>query len=406
MEKIFSEKSGRKVKAGEHVIAEIDYIMSHDATTPLAIKSFRELEGFKVQGKKTVIMFDHVMPASTVQAANIQNEIREFVLENGIQRVFYGKGICHHLLIEEGIALPGRLVLGADSHTCTLGASGCLGIGAGSTDIAVAWGCGKNWFRVPESIRVNLNGRFGGEGVGAKDLALEVCRRLSASGATYKAIEYSGKAVSEMEMFERISVSNMSVECGAKAGLFPSDAVTKEFFEGRVGDEIVELSGDADAVYEKSEEIELGELDRLVAEPHEVDNVRGVSEVSGVKLNQVVIGSCTNGRIEDLREAAEILKGKSVSESVRLVVVPATVGEYRKALEEGLLEVFLDAGGIVMNPGCGPCLGRHSGVLGDGENCLATQNRNFCGRMGSPKANIYLGSPVTAALSAIEGVIV
>ncbi|MEK6973376.1 MAG: 3-isopropylmalate dehydratase large subunit [archaeon] len=401
VEKIFSEKSGRMAFAGDTVIANVDKIMSHDATTSLAIKSFNELKGFKIRAEKVVFVFDHVVPAASVQAANMQKEIMGFAEKHAILDIFYGKGICHHLLIDEGIALPNTLIAGADSHTCTFGAVSSLGIGMGSTDIAVSWATGKNWFMVPETIKAEMNGKVGKDIV-SKDIALEIIRILGANGAAYKSVEYSGNAVADMAISDRITIANMSVECGAKIGLFPSDSITKKFFEEK-GKNVGEMKADENAKYESLFEINLNELERLVACPHEPKNVKAVSEAKGIKLDQIVIGTCTNGRLEDLELAAKILKGKSVHKNARLIVVPSTVQEYQKAMGEGLMDIFLNAGAIVCNAGCGPCLGRHSGVLGDKEVCLSTQNRNFCGRMGSPNSEIYLGSPITAALSAIEG---
>jgi 3-isopropylmalate/(R)-2-methylmalate dehydratase large subunit len=332
--------------------------------------------------------------------SNDQKLIKEFAEKIGADFNPPGEGIIHQLMVEKYVK-PGDLVIGADSHTCTYGALGAFSTGMGSTDVAVAIALGKNWFRVPESFRVQVNGWFD-SGVYAKDLILSLIGELGVDGATYKALEFHGECVENMSIDERLTVANMAVECGAKAGLFESDNRTKEFLAelGRMND-YREVKSDEEAEYEKEIYIDASDLVPKVSKPHNVDNVADVEEVAGTPVDQVYIGTCTNGRLFDLEIAAKILKGKKVRS--RLLVAPASRRVYLKAMERGYLKIFVEAGGIVLPPGCGPCVGIHQGVLADGEVCLSTQNRNFKGRMGNPEAYIYLSSPATAAASAVKG---
>ncbi len=403
-EKIFSSKSGKDIRAGDLVIARIDQVALQDGTAPLAIRQIKEmLDGIKkIQAAdRTHFFVDHAAPSPRKELSNDQKFIKEFAEEVRADFNPPGEGIIHQIMVERFIK-PGDLAVGADSHTCTYGGIGAFSTGMGSTDVAVAVLLGKNWFRVPESFRFEVSGEFD-RGVFPKDLILRIIGDLGVDGATYKALEFDGD-IESIEIEGRLTIANMAVECGAKAGIFPSDKLTAEFLAelGRK-DDFTEIKADKNAEYEREFYYELDDIEPMVAKPHNVDNVSAVSDVEGTAIDQVFIGTCTNGRLSDLRVAAKILKGKKVKKGVRLIVAPASRRVYLKAMEEGLLSVFVEAGGLVLSPGCGPCVGIHQGVLADGEVCLSTQNRNFKGRMGNPEAFIYLSSPATAAASAIRG---
>lgn len=400
-EKILSEHSDRTARAGEFVVARVDLAYVQDGTGPLTIDQLRGM-GFSIANPEgTVVFLDHASPSPKKELSNDHAVLRRFAKDERVRLSDVGEGVSHQIATEE-LVRPGDVVIGADSHTCTGGALGALATGMGSTDVAVGIALGKTWFRVPESIMIELKGRFS-RGVCAKDLILKIIGDVGADGATYKALEFSGKGLRGLDMHERLTVANMSVEAGAKTGVMPSDKVTREYLEkqGR-GKDFREVKPDSDAVYEKSLEYDLSEVEPMVAQPHRVENVRRVKDCD-VRIDQVFIGTCTNGRVEDLRLAAGILKGRERSRDTRLIITPASKEVYKKALREGLIETFLEAGAVVNPPGCGPCVGVHEGVLGDGERCLSTQNRNFKGRMGNPNAYIYLASPTTAAASAVEG---
>ncbi|MEO0141446.1 MAG: 3-isopropylmalate dehydratase large subunit [candidate division WOR-3 bacterium] len=401
-EKIFSEKSGTDARAGDMVVARVDLAFAQDGTGPLAVRQIGKL-GFErvANPSSTVFFFDHAAPSPRQELSDDHIFMRDFSSKTGAVVSEVGEGVCHQLVAEERAA-PGMLIVGADSHTCTAGAFGAFATGMGSTDVAVAMATGKTWFRVPESYRVVLRGRFQ-KGVCSKDLILHLIGDIGADGADYKALEFSGD-MEALDMESRLTVSNMAVEAGAKAGLFPSDDITRKYLEewGR-GNAFREIKPDPDAEYERTLEYDLSAIEPTVSKPHRVDNTALAKDLSDVKLNQVVIGTCTNGRLSDLRVAAEILRGKKVAPGVRLIVVPASRRIYLRAMEEGLLRAFVEAGGLILPPGCGPCVGVHQGVLGSGEVVLSTQNRNFEGRMGNPKGFIYLSSPATAAASALTG---
>ncbi len=402
-EKILSEKSGSDARAGDIVIAEIDLSFAQDTTGPLTVWQF-QASGFAKLAKpqRTVIFIDHAAPSPNSALSNDHILLRDFCRQHGCIISDAGEGICHQI-VAESLARPGDVIVGADSHTVTAGGLGAFATGMGSSDVAVAFGLGKTWLRVPETFKVEVSGVFA-KGVYPKDLILYLIGQIGADGATYKALEFSGDAVSRMTISGRLTVANMAVEAGAKVGLFPSDDMTHEYLAERGrADDYQPISPDADAVYEKTIEIKASALEPTVAKPHAVDNTAPARELKGTKIQQVVIGICTNGRLEDLAVAAGILKGKKPSPSVRLLVAPASRQVLLDAIEMGYIQTFVEAGAIILPPGCGPCLGLHQGVLADGEACLTTANRNFEGRMGNPKAFVYLGSPATAAATALTG---
>lgn len=400
-EKILSEKSGKDCYAGDIVVAKIDLIALQDGTAPLAIRRIRELGREVKAGKISHFFIDHASPPPRKELANDQKLIRSFAKEIGADMNDVGDGVIHQVMVEKFVC-PGDLAVGADSHTCTYGALGCFATGMGSTDVAISMVLGKNWFRVPETFRVQIDGKMP-KGVFAKDIILHIIGELGVDGATYKALEFHGETVKGMDMDSRLTMANMVVECGAKAGLFETDEVTRRFL-AEMGREkcFREIKADEDADYEKELYFN-ADIEPMVAKPHNVDNVSPVSEVEGIKVDQVYIGTCTNGRLSDIEVVARILKNNKVHRDVRLLVCPASRRIYIKALELGYLKTIVEAGGVVLPPGCGPCVGIHMGVLADGEVCLSTQNRNFKGRMGNPNAEIYLSSPATAVASAIKG---
>lgn len=400
-EKILSRASGRTVHSDDFVIADIDYAMAHDGTSVLAVRAFKEMGVKKVwDPERIIIPFDHIVPANNETAAKLQRDIREWIKEQGITNFSdVGGGICHHVLPERGFALPGKLIIGADSHSCTYGAFGAFATGVGATDMAEIFASGKLWLRVPRTIRININGELP-EGVSAKDLTLHVIKNVGADGANYKAIEYYGDAISNLSMAGRITLCNMSIEMGAKTGIVPPDRKTFEYLKGKEAEEYTAVYADGDAEYSEEYNLNVDGLVPQVAEPHEVDNVSPVTDVAGTPVDQVFIGSCTNGRYEDLEAVARILKGKKVR--ARTIVLPASRSVLIKATESGIIATLLKAGVMISPPGCGPCLGSHMGVICEGETCLSTSNRNFKGRMGTGGL-IYLSSPETAAASALSG---
>lgn len=404
-EKILSERVGRPLRAGEFAVVPVDVVLMHDGTGPLAV---RQLGAMGLAGPRrpdrTLVFLDHGLPSPRKELSNDHAFLRQFARAAGARLYDCGSGICHQVVAEE-YAAPGQVVVGADSHTCTAGALAAFATGMGSTDVAVAMGLGENWFRVPESVRVEVRGAFG-PGVGAKDLILWLIGHLGADGATYQALEFGGPAVAALDMSGRLTLCNMAVEAGAKTGLVASDGVTREYLAamGREG-AWRELGPDPDAEYARRVEVDAGTIVPMVARPHRVDNVAPVSEVAGTPVQQVFIGSCTNGRLEDLRTAAAILRGRKVAPGVRLLVMPASRRVYLEAMRAGVLADLVEAGATISPPGCGPCAGVHLGILGDDEVCLSTTNRNFQGRMGNPKSFVYLASPATCAATALRGVI-
>lgn len=404
-EKIISEHVGRDVHAGELVIANVDVAAVQDGTGPLTVQEFKKLGIPKLKNPERCILFiDHAAPSPRKELSNTHKVLREFSKEYGAILSDVGAGVCHQRLVETFVN-PCEILVGADSHTCTSGALGAFATGMGSTDIAVAMALGKTWLKVPATFKVEVSGKFR-EGICSKDLMLYLIGMIGADGATYKALEFCGDTIENMSMSERFTLANMAVEAGAKAGLFVADEKTHEFLKSRGrGDKFRTLKPDSDAVYERVIKIKAEDVGHTVSCPHTVDNVKAVEELSDVKVNQVYVGTCTNGRIEDLRIVAKILKGKKINPDVRMLICPASKDIYLQALDEGLITIFVEANATILPPGCGPCVGVHAGTLADGEVCLATQNRNFQGRMGNVNGFIYLASPYVAAYTALRGYI-
>ena len=402
-EKILGLKSHSEAKAGDVVIADVDWAFVQDTTGPLTVRQFKE-SGFEALAKpqQTMIFLDHAAPSPAQQLSNDHILLRHFAEEMGCHIYEVGEGICHQLVAEQ-FARPGEVVVGSDSHTVTAGALGAFATGMGSSDVAVVLALGRTWFRVPESSLIKLDGVFR-RGVYAKDLILYLIGQIGADGANYKALEFGGGALARMTVSQRLTIANMAVEAGAKAGLFPSDKMTREFLveQGR-GDDYRPLRPDTGANYERVIPVNLDQLEPMLSVPHAVDNVRPVTRVRNVKIQQAFIGTCTNGRLEDLAVAAGILAGKKRYPATRLLIAPASRRVLVQAMERGYIQSLVEGGATILPPGCAACLGLHQGVLGDGEVCISTSNRNFKGRMGNPKAMVYLASPATAAASAIRG---
>ena len=404
-EKILSLKSHIEAEAGDVVVADVDLAFVQDSTGPLTIRQFKE-SGFEALAKpqQTIIFLDHAAPSPAQQLSNDHILLRRFAEETGCLIYEVGDGICHQLIAEQ-FANPGDVILGSDSHTVTAGALGAFATGMGSSDVAVALALGKTWFRVPESFFIELNGVFP-RGVYAKDLILYLIGQIGADGATYKALEFGGEALAQVTMPQRLTIANMAVEAGAKVGLFPTDKITQDFLieHGR-GNNYKPLYPDAEANYEQVIPVNLDQLEPILSLPHTVDHVCPVTRVKGVEIQQAFIGTCTNGRLEDLAVATEVLKGKKRHSGTRLLIAPASRQVLIQAIEKGYIQSLIRAGAVILPPGCAACLGLHQGILGDGEVCVSTANRNFKGRMGNPGAMVYLASPATAAASAIRGVI-
>jgi len=405
-EKILAAKAGLDaVEPGQIVVADVDLAIAQDGTGPLAIEQIRALGGGRLRVPRAIFFIDHAAPSPRAELSAAQATIRDFCRESGAELSDVEMGVCHQRVAEDH-ARPGDLVIGADSHTCTAGGLGAFGTGMGSTDVAVGMATGKTWLRVPETLRIEVDGELPPL-VGAKDLMLTVIGTLGADGATYKALELGGPGIELLPMAGRLTLANMAVEAGAKAGLIGADEVTRSYLEerGRAAD-WRPLAADRGAAYEATHRFAAPGLVPVVAAPHAVDNVHPALELAGTRVDQVLIGTCTNGRLEDLRAAAEVLRGRRRAAHTRLIVTPASRDVYRAAVADGLIDVFLDAGGLVTNPGCGACVGVHEGILAAGEVCVSTANRNFKGRMGNPDGHIYLASPYTAAATAVAGEIV
>lgn len=405
VEKIISEHAGKQVHAGELVISKVDVCAVQDGTGPLTVQEFKKLGKTKLNNpERTILFIDHASPSPRKELSNTHIVLRNFHKEYGAVLSDVGAGVCHQRLIETFVN-PAEVLVGADSHTCTSGALGAFATGMGSTDIAVAMALGKTWLKVPATFKIVVNGKFK-DGICSKDLMLHLIGMIGADGATYKALEFTGETIDNMSMSERFTLANMAVEAGAKCGLFVADDKTKDFLKQRGReDKFRQILPDNDAVYERVIEINAEDIVHTVSCPHTVDNTKPASELADVKVNQVFVGTCTNGRIEDLRTVASILKGKTVHPDVRMLISPASKDVFKQALKEGLIDIFVEANAAIMAPGCGPCVGVHAGILGDGEVCLATQNRNFRGRMGNTEGQIYLGSPYVAAYTALRGFI-
>lgn len=407
-EKIFSKAAGKTVKAGEFVLANIDRAMTHDITGPLAVEGFYEIMRDKEEKKvwdpsKIVIVFDHQVPADSLNAASNHIMLRKFAKEQGIINYDVFEGVCHQVMPEKGHVKPGDLVVGSDSHTCAYGSLGAFSTGIGSTDMAAVFASGKLWFKVPETVRFEIEGKLP-KHVYSKDLILHLIGDVGAEGARYKAAEYAGSTIRSMPISERMTVSNMAIEMGGKAGIIEADAITEKYLKERIPDyEFDPYWASDEGAESELHNYDVSKLEPQVACPHNVDNVKPVTEVEGTKVDQIFVGSCTNGRFEDIEVVARMMGDEPVAKDVRLLIIPASRTEYMKILRAGYIEQFMEAGAIVESPCCGPCMGGSFGLLGDGEVGLATSNRNFKGREGSPQSFVYLSSPATAAASALTG---
>ncbi len=404
-EKIISFRSNKEVKAGDFVVVGVDVTAVQDGTGPLTIQEMQKINLEKaINPERTILFIDHAAPSPRKELSNAHKIMRDFAKKTGAVISEVGEGVCHQRLIEDYIN-PGEILIGADSHICTSGALCAFATGMGSTDVGIGIALGKTWLKVPDTFKIYVYGKFQ-EGVCAKDLILYLIGIIGADGATYKALEFCGETIENMQMSDRFTLSNMAVEAGAKVGLIASDQITYNYLKtrGRV-DKYKEIKADLDAKYERIIEIDASKLESMVSCPHTVDNTKPTKELKHIRVDQVFIGSCTNGRIEDLRIAANILKNKKRHRDTRLLISPASKEVFLQATKEGLIEIFIQANAAIITPGCGPCVGVHAGALADGEVCLSTQNRNFQGRMGNPNSSIYLSSVYTAAYSAINGYI-
>lgn len=402
-EKIFSNRSGKDARAGDIVVADVDFVMGQDGTSPLAIRALERMGVKEVfDPAKVALVIDHSSPSPLEGVSGLHTQMREFTRRTGAKLYDIGQGVCHTLIPEQGHVVPGDLMVGCDSHTCTYGAVNVFSTGVGSTDGAAAMAAGKLWFKVPETIKVTFTGELK-PGVFSKDLILYLAGMIGADGATYQALEFHGPVIDALSVEARMTISNMAIEVGAKAGLMRADDKTLAWYRGR-GQRVPEPVGpDADAVYVREIVIDAGDVGPQVAKPHAVDNVAPVEDLGGTAIQQGVLGTCTNGRLEDLAIAAEILRGRRVHPDVRFIVAPSSKTVYLEAMSAGHIQTLVEAGAAVVTPGCGPCVGTHNGVPSDGENVISTANRNFKGRMGNSNAFIYLGSPATVAASVIEG---
>lgn len=405
IEKIISSHSSQDCQANDIVVAQVDFVMGQDGTSPLAIRAYQNMDGKELfDPEKVALVIDHSSPSPLEGVSALHTIMRDFAKQKGCRIYDIGEGVCHQLIPESGKVGPGSLVIGADSHTCTYGALNAFATGVGSTDLAGGLISGKMWFKVPETVKFVCQGVLP-KGVYAKDLILYLMGQVTADGCTYMAAEYTGEAISALSIEGRFTVANMAIEMGAKAGLMEADEKTFAWLKDYSDQEFTAVSADADATYARILEYDFSNLEPQVAKPHTVDNVSPISEVLGTPIHQAFIGTCTNGRLEDLRIAASILAGKKVHPDVRFIVAPASRKIYLDAMKEGVIQTLVEAGAAVVTPGCGPCVGTHNGVPSDGETVISTANRNFKGRMGNRNAEIYLASPATVAASALTGVI-
>ncbi len=402
-EEILSRHVGHQVDPGDIVISPVDFMMSQDGTTPLSIRAFEDMNGESFHSPdRYAVVIDHNVPSPLEAVSNLHTRMREFTREHGGILYDIGEGVCHQLVPEKGDALPGEVIIGADSHTCTYGALNAFATGVGSTDLAAAVISGKTWFKVPSTIKMIFDGELS-EGVYSKDIALHTVGTLTSKGATYKALEFYGDAVDALSVEARMTISNMAIETGAKVGVMEYDQKVEEYLNGRARRGYSPVGATEDADYEEVMEEDVSDLPPMIARPHEVDNTATIDEVEGLEIHQAFIGTCTNGRLEDLTVAANILSGERVADDVRLIVAPASKEVYMDAMEAGVVSALLGAGACITTPGCGPCVGTCNGVPSDNERVISTANRNFKGRMGNSTAEIYLSSPATAAYSAIKG---
>ena len=407
-QKILAAHAGlESVEAGQLISASLDIVLGNDITTPVAVNEFKKAGFDGVFDKDRIaIVLDHFVPNKDIKAAEQSKQCREFACEHCVSHFYdVGKmGIEHALLPEQGVVTAGDCIIGADSHTCTYGALGAFSTGVGSTDMAAGMATGTAWFKVPAAIKFELKGKLK-KNCSGKDVILTIIGKIGVDGALYKSMEFTGEGVASLSMDDRLCICNMAIEAGAKNGIFPVDGVTRAYLKGRTEREPREFSADPDAVYEQVIEIDLSEIVPTVSCPHLPENTKPASELSDIKIDQVVIGSCTNGRMEDMEAAYNILNGRKVADGVRCIIIPATMKIYRECIERGYITAFIDAGAVVSTPTCGPCLGGYMGILAEGERCIATTNRNFVGRMGHVKSEVYLASPATAASSALTGYI-
>lgn len=407
-QKILADHAGlESVVAGQLISAKLDIVLGNDITTPVAINEFKKAGFEKVFDKdKIAVVLDHFVPNKDIKAAEQSKQCREFSCSHCISHFYdVGKmGIEHALLPEQGVVTAGDCIIGADSHTCTYGALGAFSTGVGSTDMAAGMAIGTAWFKVPSAIKFNLTGKLPSNCSG-KDVILYVIGKIGVDGALYRSMEFTGEGVATLSMDDRLCICNMAIEAGAKNGIFPVDRVTMDYLDGRCERPPVVYQADEDAEYDEVIEVNLSELVPIVSCPHLPENTKPASELSKIKVDQVVIGSCTNGRMEDMEAAYKVLNGKKVADGVRCIIIPATMQIYRECVEKGYVTAFIDAGAVVSTPTCGPCLGGYMGILAAGERCIATTNRNFVGRMGHVESEVYLASPLTAATSALTGYI-
>ena len=404
-EKILAAHAGLdEVEPGQLIECDLDLVLANDVTAPIAIKTVREITDRVFDPERVILVPDHYVPNKDIKSAEQAKIVRDFAREQGVTHYYEVgcMGVEHALLPEQGVVGAGDLIIGADSHTCTYGALGAFSTGVGSTDAGVGMATGKAWFKVPETIKFVIDGELA-PGVTGKDVILHIIGMIGVDGALYKAMEFAGSAIEALPMDERLSISNMAIEAGGKAGLIPVDDVTRAYMDGRVERPYTAYYSDEDAQFAQVIEIDAADIVPTVAFPHLPSNTRPVAEARDVKIDQAVIGSCTNGRLDDMRQAAAVLRGRTVHPDVRCIVIPATQQVYRQCMEEGLMDVFLDANCAVSTPTCGPCLGGYMGILAAGERAIATTNRNFVGRMGDPTSEVYLSSPAVAAASAVLG---
>ena len=407
-EKILSQRAGHEVTPGEIIEIPVDLAMSHDGTSPPAIKTFEKIAEKVWDPEKIALIFDHNVPANTIGSAEFQEVCRDFIKKQNITKNYiHGEGICHQVVPEMGLVEPNMVIVGADSHTCTYGAFGAFSTGMGATDLAMVWATGKTWFMVPEAIKMEIEGELN-PSIAPKDIILNIIGDIGIAGATYKTAEFCGETIEKMGVEGRATMCNMAIEMGAKNGIMEPNREVIDYVCQRTGKKESELSivkSDEDAIYSKEMHFDITDMEPQIACPNDVDNVKGISQVEGAFVNECLIGSCTNGRLSDLKDAAELLEGNKIHNDTRLLIFPASREIYKQSIELGYIDTFIDAGAIICNPGCGPCLGAHMGVLSEGEACISTTNRNFKGRMGDTKSSVYLSNSKVVAASAIKGVI-